>query len=190
MFEFKLYQIGLDMIGSRLDVENPIGTEKRKLINLLNNFMSYENPKSLGKNIVKQEAEDQTLNDNRLPQRRIYITPSLKIIAPMQVEQSNPILRELKYVIEYMARINLMNDSFEDEFFNSDKFNELIDTFVKPSIHGIKFCGVDLKFLNYSASQIKQKSWWDYVDNHKFNEIEQGEPWGDQINTSGSKGSN
>lgn len=120
-YDYKLYQIGLDMIGSRLDIENPL--RAGQLVHLLNNFISWDNPNGLVKNVVKQEAVDQTLNENRLPQRRIYITPSLKIIAPMQIEQSNPILRELKYVIEYMARINLMNDSFEDEFFNSDKFN-------------------------------------------------------------------
>ena len=28
----------------------------------------------------------------------------------MEVDQSNPVLREIKYLIEYMTRINILND--------------------------------------------------------------------------------
>lgn len=86
----------------------------------------------------------------------------------MQIEQSNAILRELKLSIEYLARIHIMSESFQDEWFNSPSSETLLDTFVRPIIPEFTFCGILFKFLNYSASQIKQKSWWDYVDNHAF----------------------
>lgn len=40
------------------------------------------------------------------------MTPTIKIIRPMELDQSNPLLRQLKYVIEYFVRINIMNDNF------------------------------------------------------------------------------
>jgi hypothetical protein len=38
--------------------------------------------------------------------------------------------------------------------------NNLLEKFVRPIIKEIDFCGIKYKFLNYSASQIKSKSWW------------------------------
>lgn len=88
----------------------------------------------------------------------------------MHIEQSNSVLRELHNCIEYLARVSVMNDWFAEEFFNSDNTRHLLKTFIEPAIERITVCGVKFKFLNYSASQIKQKSWWDYVDNHQFGE--------------------
>jgi hypothetical protein len=55
-----------------------------------------------------------------------------------------------------------------DEYYNELKNVHLLETFVKSSIQQIKFCGIEFRFLNYSASQIKQKSWWNYVDNNSL----------------------
>jgi len=71
------------------------------------------------KNMVAQECKDQRSNPNRIAQRRMYITPTVKIIAPMQIEQSNSILRVMKNCIEYLVRISVMSESMQDEWFNS-----------------------------------------------------------------------
>lgn len=85
----------------------------------------------------------------------MYLTPTLTILRPMQIEQSNSILRELKYCLEYLVRVNILGDNFRDEWFNSADAAPLLEQFVTPAINQISYCGIDLKFLNYSASQIK-----------------------------------
>ena len=105
------------------------------------------------------------------------MTPTVKIIAPMQIEQSNSILRELKSCIEYLVRVNILSENYQNEWFNTSDTSKLLEEFVTPNIKEIQFCGINLKFLNYSASQIKQKSWWDYVDNSGFKLLgEQDDP--------------
>ena len=53
-----------------------------------------------------------------------------------------------------------MNDTYQDEWFNTEKTDHLLNTFAETAIRHIKYCGITYKFLNYSNSQIKQKSWW------------------------------
>ena len=74
----------------------------------------------------------------------------------------------MKYCIEYLVRIKILNESFQDEWFNGLKTEHFREKFLEPQIKDINFCGIHLKFINYSASQIKQKSWWDYVHNHEL----------------------
>ena len=110
---------------------------------------------------------------DRVPQRRIYVTPTLKRIAPLEIEQSNSFLRQLKQFLEYMVRINIVTETMKVEFYANPATANLLESFVEPAITAIDFCGIQLKFLNYTASQIKQKSWWQYVDNHGFLEYEE-----------------
>ena len=93
------------------------------------------------------------------------MTPTLTIVRPMEVEQSNGFLREVKSALEYFVRINILDDDLREIWFNETS-RSLLSYFVQPSVNSIKFCDIDLKFLNYSASQIKQKSWWMFADNH------------------------
>ena len=51
-------------------------------------------------------------------------------------------------------------------WFNKEHEDLMLKEHVKKAIKGISFCGMDLSFLNYSASQIKSRSWWQYIDNH------------------------
>ena len=83
----------------------------------------------------------------------------------MEVEQSNGFIREVKTALEYFVRINILDDDQREIWFNETS-RALLSRFVQPSVNSVKICGVNLKFLNYSASQIKQKSWWMFVDNH------------------------
>ena len=68
---------------------------------------------------MREEALDQKRDPNRIAQRRLYITPTVKIVAPLQVEQSNQILRKFKYAVEYFTRINIISDNKSDMFFNN-----------------------------------------------------------------------
>jgi len=79
----------------------------KRLIEL--NTKKDKNGEEIG---IFREAKAQVENANRLPQRRIYITPTLKVIAPMKVEQSNVLLRRLHRVLEYMIRVNITEDNF------------------------------------------------------------------------------
>jgi hypothetical protein len=84
----------------------------------------------------------------------------------MEVEQSNQILREVKHKLEYFVRVNLVGENNEEMWFNKEHEDLMLRNHVKKSIKQIQLCGMDLQFLNYSASQIKSRSWWMYVDNH------------------------
>ena len=86
----------------------------------------------------------------------------------MEVDQSNPVLREIKYLIEYMTRINILNDYLSSEWYNNERNEPLLKSFVEPAIREVNICGINFKYLNHSASQIKEKSWWQYADNHGF----------------------
>ena len=63
---------------------------------------------------------------NRLPLRRIWIMPTLIIIRPYEVDQTSPIVREVINFSEYLAKINILNDLRNEEFFNSNKTEELL----------------------------------------------------------------
>ena len=70
----------------------------------------------------------------------------------MEVDQSNPVLREIKYLIEYMTRINILSDYQQQEWFNNDRNEPLLKSFVEPVIREINICGINFKYLNHSAS--------------------------------------
>lgn len=70
----------------------------------------------------------------------------------MQIEQSNAILRKMKHSLEYLIRITVMNECFQDEYFCNSKTEYLLDSFIEPCINQMEFCGMTFKFLNYSAS--------------------------------------
>lgn len=70
----------------------------------------------------------------------------------MEVDQSNPVLREIKYLIEYMTRINILNDYQSQEWFNNDRNEPLLKSFVEPVIREVSICGINFKYLNHSAS--------------------------------------
>jgi hypothetical protein len=89
-------------------------------------------------------------------------------VSPLELEQSNPIFRKYKKVLEYFVRINIISENKTDLFFNTKKSQKLLNNFVKNSVDDVKFCGIELKFLGYSNSQIKGKSWWMFIKNHKI----------------------
>ena len=123
---FKIYQIALEEISKRpgkLEVQKPFTSEynddeswhekgsRAALISLLEEEIAKEDTKD-HPNYIMQEARDQVKDPNRLAQRRIYVTPTVVIIPPMQIEQSNQILRKLKYLGEYLIRVNILNENF------------------------------------------------------------------------------
>ena len=108
--------------------------EGHTLIATLTNMLQSQDPKT-GKNYVAVEASEQISNPNRLAQRRMYLTPTLKVLRPMQIEQSNSILRELKYCLEYLIRVNILGDNFRDEWFNAGDSAPLLEQFVTPAIN-------------------------------------------------------
>ena len=70
----------------------------------------------------------------------------------MDIDQSNPVLREIKYLIEYMTRINILSDYQQQEWFNNDRNEPLLKSFVEPVIREVHICGINFKYLNHSAS--------------------------------------
>lgn len=80
------------------------------------------------------------------------MTPSVIIVPPMEVEQSNQLLREMKEILEYMVRVNIMDENQKEVFFNHENYDHILDTFIRPAIKDLDFCGIHTKFLNYSAS--------------------------------------
>mmetsp|Transcript_19299 Transcript_19299/g.29606 ORF Transcript_19299/g.29606 Transcript_19299/m.29606 type:complete len:99 (-) Transcript_19299:1718-2014(-) len=97
-----MYQLAIEHIckGQLLNSEQP---PKRKLVELVNSHLDHQ--------AVKDEARHQVRDQNRLPQRRLYLTPTLKLVTPMHVEQSNGLLRQLKGVCEYLVRVNILEDT-------------------------------------------------------------------------------
>jgi hypothetical protein len=58
----------------------------------------------------------------------------------------------MKIAIEYLVRINVKNDNFQDEWFNRRDSDRLLEEFIEPLIKEVKICGIHLKFLNYTNS--------------------------------------
>lgn len=74
------------------------------------------------------------------------------VVAPMEVEQSNTILREVKYILEYFVRLNIVGENNEQMWFNKDYEDLMLKNHVEPAIKNISYCGMELNFLNYSSS--------------------------------------
>ena len=45
----------------------------------------------------------------------------------MKIEQSNELLRRLSKVIEYLARVNIIEDNFSDPWFNDNNSHILLE---------------------------------------------------------------
>jgi hypothetical protein len=75
---------------------------------------------------------------NKMPQRRMFITPTVTLVVPCELEGSNGYLRKFKDKLEFFVRINILSDEFEQPWFN-DNFNNdrIFGEYVEPSIEGV-----------------------------------------------------
>lgn len=172
-FDYKLYQIAIEYVAKASVLASARPLQPSQLVDAVEGVLAKRDKD--GHTAIEAVAREQVRDPNKIAQRRIYLTPTLKLIGPAEIEQSNTILRNLKYNIEYLTRVKIISEDYTEEWFNKENQVQLLDSFVKRYIRNIWFCGVHMKFLNYSASQIKSKSWWAYVDNHGFGEKTEAE---------------
>lgn len=174
-FEFKAYQIAIEYVAQQANLKSYKPLLTGQLVQDITN--------AIEKNYIKDQAQEQVKDPNKIAQRRVYLTPTLKLVGLTQIENSSTIIRNMKFNIEYLMRIKIMQENMQEEHFVSDNQDLILKTFVKPYLETIWFCGMHLMFLNYSPSQIKQKSWWVFVHNHGFDdgEIAEGLDNGPQV---------
>jgi hypothetical protein len=101
--------------------------------------------------------------------RRILATPSLIKVKELSFEQTNPVIRQYKELVNYFCRVTLVTEKDREAFFLSSSLqekngkteNEFSKSFlVKILKDGINLFGSKLIRLNHSNSSMKKKSFW------------------------------
>lgn len=114
----------------------------------------------VGRQETYEKAKEWRQDENRMAQRRIWVTPTLVLVRPMELNQSNAVLRRMKNLLDYLVRVNILGDDLREQHYNHQMQANILRHFVKPSIKRIEVAGINLEFFAYSASMIKQRSWW------------------------------
>lgn len=101
--------------------------------------------------------------------RRILATPSLIKVKELAFEQTNPVIRQYKELINYFCRVTLVTEKDREAFFlptgnsqnKGNKKNEFSDHFLGRILKdGINMFESKLIRLNHSNSSMKKKSFW------------------------------
>jgi hypothetical protein len=134
----KLYQIAIEKIACD-SKHKRFSSFESKLYQLVENYVGNRDSE---KGILRV-LESYVADDNRMPQRRIYVTPSLTLVAPLKLEASNCFLRKERKLLDYFVRINLLEDDKGEPWFNSEKESDILKNFVEPLIEKHSFCFVE-----------------------------------------------
>ena len=77
-YPFKLYQIALESLCKSLKLSSDKPLLPGQLIRTIDRLLSQDS--------IKDLAKSQVLDQNRITQRRLYLTPTVLLVAPMEVE--------------------------------------------------------------------------------------------------------
>jgi len=113
---------------------------------------------------INAEIENEKENPDMLRQRRVYLTPTLILFKQNAREQTNRVLRKYINFKDYFFRLILTNDENKQFHFGKESYNQILDNYCLI-MKGKFFIG-DHKasVLNYSNSQLKEKSVWMLCD--------------------------
>lgn len=69
--------------------------------------------------------------------RRIYQTPTLTIVAPLQREETHRVVRKYKQFKDYFFRLNMVTENLDKVHFGSTRMQTVLDYFIGILGNGI-----------------------------------------------------
>jgi hypothetical protein len=97
---------------------------------------------------------------NMLRLRRIYQTPTVTIVAPLQREETHRVVRKYKKYKDFFFRLNLVTDNVDKIHFGSVRMQAVLDFMIEVLAQGITIGDNKSQIVNYSNSQLKSHSIW------------------------------
>ena len=93
---------------------------------------------------VKQEIErekEQYETGNMLRLRRVYHTPTLFIVAPLQREETHRVVRKYKKYKDFFFRLNLVTDNIDKVHFGSIRMASILEFMIRLLATGVSIGG-------------------------------------------------
>lgn len=84
----------------------------------------------LNEETVREEIEKESrsyASGNMLRLRRIYQTPTVTIVAPLQREETHRVVRKYKKYKDFFFRLNLVSDTVDKIHFGSIRMQAVLD---------------------------------------------------------------
>ena len=84
----------------------------------------------LNEETVREEIEKESrsyASGNMLRLRRIYQTPTVTIVAPLQREETHRVVRKYKKYKDFFFRLNLVSDTVDKIHFGSTRMQSVLD---------------------------------------------------------------
>jgi hypothetical protein len=69
--------------------------------------------------------------------RRIYQTPTVTIVAPLQREETHRVVRKYKKYKDFFFRLNLVTDTIDKVHFGSARMQEMLDFMIGVLASGV-----------------------------------------------------
>ena len=73
--------------------------------------------------------------------RRIYQTPTLTIVAPLQREETHRVVRKYKTYKDFFYRLNMVTENLDKLHFGNTRMREILDFMISVLRDGINFGG-------------------------------------------------
>lgn len=84
--------------------------------------------------------------------RRIYQTPTVFIVAPLQREETHRVVRKYKKYKDFFFRLNLVTENIDKVHFGSVRMQSILDYMINIMAHGLNIGGSHSQIVNYSNS--------------------------------------
>lgn len=115
------------------------------------------------KDKVREEIEKENrlhTQGNMLRLRRIYQTPTVTIVAPLQREETHRVVRKYKKYKDFFFRLNMVSENLDKLHFGSNRMQEVLNYMITILAEGLTIGGDRSQIVNYSNSQLKSHSIW------------------------------
>lgn len=94
--------------------------------------------------------------DSKMPIKRVYITPTTIIFHPPNYEIGNRVVRKYAELSEYFLRVTFCDEKLK----KTSTWSEKILKRFRRLLNNFNLFGIELEFLGFSNSQIKNHSCW------------------------------
>ena len=103
-------------------------------------LLDFFRQRMLSDESVKEEIESEARlyqSGNMLRLRRIYQTPTVTIVAPLQREETHRVVRKYKKYKDFFFRLNLVTDNIDKVHFGSTRMQEMLDFMIGVLASGV-----------------------------------------------------
>jgi hypothetical protein len=73
--------------------------------------------------------------------RRIYQTPTVTIVAPLQREETHRVVRKYKVYKDFFFRLNMVTEQLDKLHFGHTRMQNILDFMIGTLAHGVNFGG-------------------------------------------------